>query len=168
MFFLNAKRYTLNAGVSLVEVVIGTALILISLVGLVTAFSFYLKVGLTNSDGAKASFLLQEGVESVTLLRDSGWSNLSALTSGAWYSLSWNGSSWNATTTEELIDSTFKRSFKLDEVYRRNADKDIVGVTSGEAKSLDPNTKKLTVRVTASSSNPVNIEVETYLTNLFE
>jgi len=166
--FLEARSLKLEAGISLVEVVIGTALILLSLVGLASAYSFYLKAGLKNTANLKAAFLLQEGVEAVTLLRDTSWSSFSALTAGAAYYLYWNGSAWVATTTPALVDAIFTRTFTLDTVYRRTADKDIVASSSPDAKSEDAGTRLLTVRVTASSSPALNKQVQTYLTNLFE
>lgn len=157
-----------TSGISLVEVVIGTALILLSLTGLASAYSFYLKAGLKNMDNLKAAFLLQEGVEAVTLLRDTSWSSFASLTSGTKYYLYWNGGTWVATTTSALIDTSFTRTITLDDVYRRNSDKDIVASTSPDAKSLDSGTKKLTVRVTASSTPVLDKSIATYLTNLFE
>src|SRR3989338_7515749 len=115
MLFLNAKRSALNAGFSLVEVLIGTALILLSLTGLVTGYSFYLKAGLKNTDALKAAFLLQEGAEAVTLLRDDAWSTLSSLAVGVPYYLSWNGTTWVATSTATTTDALFTRTFTLDE-----------------------------------------------------
>lgn len=155
-----------DRGFSLVEVVIGVSLILLSLAGLVSAYSFYLKAGLRNTDTLKAAFLLQEGVEAVTLLRDDGWSNLSSLTSGASHYLSWNGTKWVATTTAAQIDASFTRVFTLDGVYRRDSGKDIVASTSPDAKTLDPNARELTVRVTGPGG--LTAQVSTYLTNLFE
>lgn len=152
-------------GFSLVEVVIGTALILLSLVGLIGAYSFYLKAGLKSTDTLKAAFLLQEGVEAVMLMRDDAWSNLSSLTPGVSYYLSWSGATWVATTTEALIDGVFRQTVTLDTVYRRVLDKDIVASTSLDSKAIDPDTKQVTVRVTADG---VDRFLTTYLTNLFE
>ena len=169
MLFLNAKRSALNAGFSLVEVLIGTALILLSLTGLVTGYSFYLKAGLKNTDALKAAFLLQEGAEAVTLLRDDAWSTLSSLAVGVPYYLSWNGTTWVATSTATTTDALFTRTFTLDEVYRRNSDKDIVASSSPDAKTLDVNTKKLAVRVSwGTASSTEEHRAVTYLTNLFE
>ena len=138
-------------GISLVEVILGVSLIMLSLVGLAGAYSFYLKAGLKNTENLQASLLLQEGVEAAVLMRDSAWSNLSSLASGKWYYLEWNGSTWVSTTTATTTDGYFTRTFKLDDVYRRNADKDIVPSDSGDPKSIDANTKMLTVRVTAGT-----------------
>lgn len=168
--FLNAKRFTLNAGFSLVEAIIGTALILLSLTGLTTAYSFYLKAGLKNTDHLKAAFLLQEGVEAATLLRDASWNSLSSLATNTPYHLSWNGTVWVSTTTPVLIDDTLYRTITADGVYRRNSDKDIVPVTSGDPKSLDTGTKKIIVRVfmTSGATTTLDTSVVTYLANLFE
>ncbi len=169
LFFLKAISYKLKAGISLVEVVIGTALILLSLTGLTTAYTFYLKAGLKNTDSLKSIFLLQEGVEAVTLLRDDAWSNLSSLPAGTPYYLSWNGTKWVSTTTPELIDAVFTRTITLDSVYRKTAGNDIVEVSAPDTKTLDPNARKLTVRVVwGTASTTQSRQVVTYLTNLFE
>lgn len=156
-------------GFSLVEVVIGTALILLSLTGLVAGYSFYLKAGLRNTDNLKAAFLLQEGVEAATLLRDSGWNNLSSLTVGTPYYLSWSGTNFAATSAATTTDGVFVRTLTFDAVYRRDSDKDIAAMSSPDAKTLDVNTKKLTVQVSwGTASSAEERQVITYLTNLFE
>ena len=166
----NCKLIIYKRGISLVEVIIGTSLILFSLTGLVTAYSFYLKGGLQNTDNLQATFLLQEGVEAATLLRDDNWGAFAALSTSTAYYLAWNGAKWVATTTEVLVDGVFRRTFTQGDVYRRDSDKDIVPATSGDPKSLDPETKKITVRVFIGSSATTTLDksVTTYLTNLFE
>ncbi|MEK7087657.1 MAG: hypothetical protein AAB891_00015, partial [Patescibacteria group bacterium] len=93
------------------EIIVGTALILLSLVGLITAYSFYLKAGLKNTNNLKAAFLLQEGVEAATLIRDGGWNTLASFATGTPYHLSWNGTAWVATATPMLIDGALYRTF---------------------------------------------------------
>lgn len=153
-------------GVSLVEVVIGTALILLSLTGLSGAYSFYLKAGLRATDSVKAVFLLEEGIEAMVLLRDSAWSNLSSLSAGTPYFFLWNGSGWVTSLSPATIDGVFTRTVTLYPAYRRDNDKDIVASTSPEAKSADPNTKEILLRVTGP--NGLYREMRTYLSNLFE
>lgn len=165
MLFLNAKRSTLYAGFSLVEIVIGSSLILIALSGLITAYAFYFRAGLRNTPELQAAFLLQEGAEALTLLRDEAWSNLSSLSPDTPYFLSWNGTKWTTTASETLVDNAFRRTVAVSDVYRRNSDKDIVASASPDAKTIDPGTKQLTVRVTAPG---IDRALATYLTNLFE
>ncbi|MDO8620448.1 MAG: hypothetical protein Q7R64_03830 [bacterium] len=158
-----------HRGFSLVEVVVGTSLILLSLTGLTTAYSFYLKAGLTNMDNLKSAFLLQEGVEAVTLMRDDAWSNLSSLPVDTAYYLSWNGAKWATSTTEVLVDTIFTRTVKLSSVYRKTAGQDIVDVSAPDPKALDGNAKKLVVSVSwGAAPNRHEREMVTYLTNLFE
>ena len=163
-------QYSSSKGISLVEVIIGTALILLYLTGLTTAYSFYLKAGLQNTDNLKAAFLLQEGVEAATLIRDDNWGAFASLATGTPYYLSWNNSKWNTTTTPLIIDGVFRRTVLLEDVYRRNLGKDIVEITSGDAKSLDAGTKKVTVHVfiVNSATTTLDKQMETYLANLFE
>ena len=152
-------------GFSLVEAVIGTALILLALVGLFAAYSFYLKAGLRNTASLQATFLAEEGMETVRLLRDGAWSNLSSLATATPYHLSWNAGAWSATTTVVLIDGVFTRTVILDEVYRRVGDKDIVATTSPDAKTLDPDIKRVTVSVSATG---VTTRLVTYLANMYK
>lgn len=167
---LHTPYSILHRGISLVEVVIGTALILLALAGLVTSYSFYLKAGLKNTDSLKATFLLQEGVEAVTLMRDNGWSTLSSLATGTPYYLAWSGTSWIATSTATTTDGVFLRTFQLDDVYRKSADQDIVASSSPDIKTLDAGTKAVMVRVITASgaTTTLDISIRTYLTNLFE
>jgi hypothetical protein len=169
-FFLKAKSLKLEAGISMVEIIIGTALILLSLTGLTAAYSFYLKAGLKNTDNLKAAFLLQEGVEAATLLRDDGWNAFASLSTGTPYYLFWENAKWNATTTATTTDGVFSRTVVFDDVYRRNSDKDIVPQTSGEVKSLDAGTKRVTVRVfvVGAATTTLDRSIVTYLANLFE
>ena len=159
-FLLKAKSCKLQAGISLVEVVIGVGLILLALVGLITSYSFYLKAGLKNTDTLKAAFLMQEGVEAVTLMRDNGWSNLSSLTPGTSYYLAWNGSMWVSTTTATTTDGIFTRTFRLDDVYRKTSDQDIVDTSAPDSKSLDANTKRLTVRTVVGTSATTSVSFQ--------
>lgn len=167
MFHVPSSMF--QRGISLVEVVVGTALILLTLTGLTTAYSFYLKAGLRNTNHLKSALLLQEGVEAVTLMRDGAWSNLSTLTIGTPYYLSWNGSMWVATTAPNSVDSVFLRTVKLASVYRKTAGSDIVDVGAPDAKSLDANARKLTVTVVwGTASTTQSKQMVTYLTNIFE
>ena len=142
-----AKLSKLNKGLSLVEVVIASAIILAAVLVLLGVHSLYLKVALSNSNTVKAAYLAEEGIENVRFLRDSGWTtNISNLTS---------------TTTS--VDG-FVRVVTLATV-RRDASGDIV--TSGG--SIDLNTKLVTSSVswwavTATTTKSIS----TYLTDIYD
>src|SRR3989338_4561359 len=91
-------------GVSLVEVVVATALLFLALTGLVTAYNMFVRVGVTTMKTIQATYLLEEGVEAVASIRDFGWtSNIAGLIAGNNYFLFWNGSRWLSTTTVSKI-----------------------------------------------------------------
>ena len=142
-----AKLSKLNKGLSLVEVVIASAIILAAVLVLLGVHSLYLKVALSNSNTVKAAYLAEEGIENVRFLRDSGWATNIA----------------NLTSTTTLIDN-FYRTVTLS-VVSRDASGDIV--TSGG--SIDLNTKLVTSSVswwavTATTTKSIS----TYLTDIYD
>ena len=142
-----AKLSKLNKGLSLVEVVIASAIILAAVLVLLGVHSLYLKVALSNSNTVKAAYLAEEGIENVRFLRDSGWTtNISNLTS---------------TTTS--VDG-FVRVVTLATV-RRDASGDIV--TSGG--SIDANTKLVTSSISWWSVTATTTKsISTYLTDIYD
>ncbi len=136
----------MNKGLTLVEVVIASAIILAAIVTLLGVHTLYLKVALANTDSVKAAFLLEEGIEETRYLRDDSWSaNIAGLTS---------------TTTS--IDN-FERMVTLSAVYR-DSNGDIV--SSGG--TLDTNTKLITSSVSWMVNGATTTKsISTYLTNLY-
>ena len=163
-------KHKYNRGLGLMEIVIGTAIISLSLVGLVTAFNVFMRTGFSNTNKIQAAYIMEEGVEAVRYLRDSGWSsNISALTSGVPYYLLFDGSDWDTTLTKVLIDNKFERNVTIADVYRRDSDDDIVDVSSADPKTLDSNTIKGTVKVSWEGSGSAQNEISTvvYFTDFF-
>lgn len=163
-------RSKTNNGIGLVEVIVGTAIISVSLVSIVTAFNLYVRAGLTTTEKIQATYLAEEGLEVIRSLRDSGWTDgpFSALDAGTPYYLVFSSGAWEATTTPMTNLGTFTRTVSIEEVYRRNTDDDIVEQSSPDAKTLDPNTKKVTATVVwenAPGSSPVSYSLATYVTN---
>ena len=142
-----AKLSKLNKGLSLVEVVIASAIILAAVLVLLGVHSLYLKVALSNSNTVKAAYLAEEGIENVRFLRDSGWTtNIS-----------------NLTSTTTLIDN-FYRTVTLSAVSR-DASGDIV--TSGG--SIDANTKLVTSSVSWWAATATTTKsISTYLTDIYD
>lgn len=149
-------------GISLVEVVVGSAIILLALTGLIAAYNIFIRAGGATLNTIQASYLLEEGVEAVTVLRDYGWtSNIANLSAGTKYYLSWNGSRWISTTVATTT-GIYTRYFTLQNV-NRDANDNIATVGT-----LDPGTKKLTINVSwQSSATTTSRSVSTYITNLF-
>lgn len=158
MLFQNKK------GFGLVEIIIGAAILATTL--LAVSFFFQKAIVISDSTGkiVQASFLAEEGVEVLRLLRDNGWENLnSGITPGSLYHLSFSGSTWATTTINTFIDGTFERTFKIENVNRDSNDD--ITVSGGE---LDPNTKLVTISVSWFNRGATTTHsVAVYLTNIF-
>ena len=157
----NKKNIT---GFTLLEVVVATSIITVSLLSLVSVATVSFAVADEATKKIQASFLLEEGVEVMRVFRDSGWTaNIETLTDGVTYHYEFSAGDWRATSTNEIIDDFFERSFMLEGVYRDSND-DIT--TSGG--TLDSYTKKITVSVSWPTRRGTTTErVSTYLTNMF-
>ncbi len=157
------KKEKLNKGFGLIEVIVGVAIISISFLGLMSVANLSFKILQKSSNNIKAGFLLEEGVEAVKIIRDSGWSNISSLSNGVNYYLNYNGTTWLTTTTPVYVDNLFERKFVSSEVYRDIND-DIA-----DSGTVDLDTKKITISVSwEENGNTVIQSFSTYITNLFE
>ncbi len=161
-------------GVGIIEVVIGTSIIALSLVGVVAAFILHFQAGSENTKKIQATYLLEEGVEIARFLRDVSWvSNIAPLDSSTDYYLNFDGLSWQITSTPQpYIDGTFERKLTIGDVYRRNSDSDIVSATSTESKTIDTNIHLITVSVswpleTGTVVATTTAKLEAYLANIF-
>ena len=95
-----------NKGFGIAEIVVAVAIIALSIFGLLTVAGVSLKTLRANTSNIQAAFLIEEGVEAVKVLRDSGWdANISPLNAGESYYLSFNSTTWEATTTNVFIDN---------------------------------------------------------------
>lgn len=150
-------------GFSLLEVIIGLAILLIAIFSLLAVSQISLKLLSKSSHNIKAAFLLEEGIEAIKILRDSSWTtNIGSLSPGVSYYLEFSDSVWRSTTTKSYIDNIFERNFIIGNVYR-NTDGDIAA--SGTA---DPNTKKVSVFVSwPERQQTITKSVSAYITNIF-
>lgn len=158
LFFSNQN------GLALVEAVVAVGASLAVLLGILGVFAFILKSSLNNSAKVQASYLAEEGLEAVRILRDNGWNaNIASVQTGTPFYLAFDGSTWQATTTNNYVNNLFERQVVLDNVYR-DSNQNIV--TNGG--TLDPNTKKATVSVAWSSHGATTTEtLMTYFSNIF-
>lgn len=152
-------------GFGMLEIIVGAAIISISMFGLAAVSGAAFKAADNTTRGIQAAFLLEEGMEAVRFLRDSGWNaDVAPLSADVPYYLSFSGGEWKATSSPIFeIDGIFKRTFVLGNVYRDTED-DIV-LSGG---TLDPNTKKITFSVSWSLRGTTTAKtLSAYLTNLY-
>ena len=168
---LNPKSHKLKAdGFGLIEILVSSAVITVSLVALVVATQLSYKIIAENSKKVRAEFLAEEGVEAARTMRDQSWSsNISARASGTSYyplfATSTNLWSLNEAGSEPL-DGIFTPTITLEDVYRRNSDDAIVSSTSPESKTLDQGTREVISKVLWGDGKEV--EIRTYITDLFQ
>jgi hypothetical protein len=150
-------------GFGLLEVVIGTSIILVFFFSLMGALTAGLRLNDRNLRATRASFLMTEGIEVAKMLRASGWSaNISPLSAGTAYSLEWTGSVWRTTATPMLIDGLYDRRLTFHPAYR-DGNQDLA-----DSGTADPGTKRLLVSVSwREGVATTTATTTTYITNLF-
>ncbi len=149
---------------SLVEILIGAAIILTSVVSLVAVFGGLTSLSLNSTPKVQAAMLVDEGVEALRLMRDIGWSSISSLSDGTTYYFLWQNNTWAATTTKQVVDSFFVRSFVLSAVNRDSTSFDIV--TSGG--TADTGTRKAAISIAwPGQSGTTTKTVEMYIYNSY-
>lgn len=152
-------RYRRKNGVVLIEVIICTSILALVIMATASSIVLFLKAQTNHTERLQAAYLLEEAAEAVRYMRAVGWaSEISSLAVTTPYYLSFIiGSGWEATTSPTLIDGVFKRTVTFSEVYRRDSDDDIVALTYGGAKTLDPNTRLITFSILWGSTSTTTI-----------
>lgn len=155
-----------TSGLSLVEVLIASAIISVSIASIMGAYGGLTALSIKNTPYVQAAMLLEEGAEAVKMMRDSGWSqNINTLTNGTPYGFTWAAATgWRATSTIPMIDSFFYRTVTLTSVSRDSGTFDIVS-TGG---TTDANTRKATISVSWLSNGATTTRsLDMYIHNRF-
>ncbi len=111
-----------EAGVSLVEVLVAIAIISIILVAVGFSVTAFVSAREKLLNDTKSLYLAEEGYEILRVIRDDDWNTLDALTREATYYLDVSTTTLAVSTTPEVIDGEFYRSFVLNVAYRNNND----------------------------------------------
>ncbi|KPJ73660.1 hypothetical protein AMJ48_00415 [Parcubacteria bacterium DG_74_1] len=149
-------------GISIIEILIVTAIIIVALIGLFGLVALSLRISTLTKETAQANNLAQETIEAVRNFRDgTSWdiNGLGTLATSTAYHPEKSGDvppKWQLILGEE-IEGGFTRKVVFDEVCR-DGDDNIVE-TGGE---VDPNTRKI---ITTISWKDEEVKVVTYLTN---
>lgn len=153
-----------TAGMSLIEILIGAAIISVGILAVINAYSLYVKYALNHDRGVQSTYLLEEGLEAMTLMRDDSWTtHIAPLTASTSYPLYFSGTAWSIGTTTEYIDGVFFRTVAVYNVVRESGT-DKIGATG----TADVNTKKVTVTVAYRESEGTTTEsLSKYLLNIY-
>ncbi len=162
---------TTQKGFGVIEIVIGVAIITISLLGVMLSAKVSFQIISENLRRVQANFLAEEGIEALKTIRDDGWTaNIVPVTTGSDYHLVYDvgTNKWTvvAGILANQIDSTFTRTVRLDTVMRdvANGTQDIVF----GGGTVDAGTRKVTVTISWPGRTGVKTQaISTYMTNIF-
>lgn len=151
-------------GFGLLEIVVAISVISFSLFSVMSAVIMALRVSEGSGKNIQAAYLLEEGVETLRILRDISWqNNIANLANNVDYYFVFADGAWQATTSAPtLIDQIFERKFVLESVYRNGSD-DIA-----QSGSLDNGTKKAVVTVSwLTQKGTTTQSTAIYLSDIF-
>jgi prepilin-type N-terminal cleavage/methylation domain-containing protein len=152
-----------NRGFGLLEVVVAIAIITIAFLALLNVYSIEVRRALLTEDSTTATFLAEEGIEAIRIMRDTSWATrIASMPASTTRYLFFTGSTFLSTTSPEYVYGRFLRSFTIFDVLRDGND-DIASTGT-----LDPNTKRVSVSVSWSANLGTTTKtLEAYLTNIF-
>ena len=115
---LNVKKS--QKGFGLVEIIVGLSILSISFFSLMLVARNISRLSSSTTRSLQSVFLLEEGLEAVRSIRDRGWTaniaNLSLSPAKYYLNYSTTTSRWTATTTPQIVDSVFWRTFIIESV----------------------------------------------------
>lgn len=152
-------------GFGLVEVVIGSAVLSVALLGISGFFQTVLRASRVTESAVQGDYLLEEGMEAVKIFRDRSYtSNIKNMSTTTTYYFSWSGTNWATTTTQTIIDSKYERKLTFEDVRRDSITKDI-----SDTGVYDPDVKLVTVSVAwwTPVVGTTTRSIQTYIVNLF-
>ena len=160
------KNNLLNKGFGLVKILVGASIICLSLLLIINLEINISKLGFSATPKVQAGLLVEEGYTAVKNIRNISWQKISSLNNNTPYGLSWNqnNGSWEATTSEVLIDGEFDRTITFYAVNRDAVTFDIVA--NGGVPDLG--TRKFVVSVSWNDNGVTTARTMTsYIHNIF-
>jgi Tfp pilus assembly protein PilV len=156
-----------NRGMGLIEIVIGSTIIVLGVLGLISSFGKYVSYAIANQKNVQAAYLAEEGLEGVTFLREKSWNTYikaPALSTTTTYYLTWDSTNlfWKATTTAQYVDNDYLRSFTIADVKRDGTGK------IASSGTYDPDTKQINLTVSYSQGHATTTKtMSTYIANIW-
>ncbi|PIP69037.1 hypothetical protein CO033_00990 [Candidatus Nomurabacteria bacterium CG_4_9_14_0_2_um_filter_32_10] len=131
----------ISGGFMMVEVIVAISIIVVSVLAAMSVTQKSIFVSRQALHVKEASFLLEEGAESVRIIRDNSWNNISALNVGTDYYLIFLGQTWTLSSTPSSV-GIFTRKVNILNVNRNVSTDDIANLGT-----YDPGTKLTTITV---------------------
>jgi Tfp pilus assembly protein PilV len=154
-------------GFNLVEIVIATGIISLSLVSVIYIAGQSLVISHTSLDTYVASTVLEEAAEAVRVVRDDSWADIAALDPATTYYPTFDSSTntWLlSTSSSDGVVGMYTRSITVEEVLREAGSGEI-----SPSGSPDADAKRITAHVTWTTSDGRDISrsLSFYLMNIF-
>lgn len=152
-----SSLYNWQLGLSIIEIILAMAILIIIASSGVTVILHSLAMNRLSAEQSQASFIALEGMEAVRSIRNFNFTNLTAGT----YGVDASGDTWVLSGSADTLDD-YTRTMRIQDVYR-----DLSGNIVDSGGSLDPDTKKITSHVSWSFSlnRNNNLNFINYLTN---
>lgn len=142
-------------GFTVVEILIGLSLFVIIFLFIFETLTLFFANQNRLLESTQALYLAEAGQEYVRAIRDEDWDTFSSLDTGTTLYLGISTTTIATSTTPEVIDGKFTRSFVLWPAYR-NGDDDLVASTTAGA-AADSESFMLTTAVTWGSGREVRL-----------
>jgi prepilin-type N-terminal cleavage/methylation domain-containing protein len=132
-----------QSGVTLIEVLVAISVIAVMIVVVGYSVVTYVDARSQLVSDMKSLYLAEEGYEMLRFLRDEDWTTIAGLTVGDTYSFDVSTTTIGITSTIEVVDGGYYRSFVVEAVERDgNGDIDFAG-----GGTTDDNTRLITISV---------------------
>mgnify|MGYP001582880079 FL=1 len=146
----------------MVEVLVAISIIAVSILAATMVAQKSIYVSRQAFHATQTAFLLEEGAETVRILRDNAWANISSLAPGANYYPIFSGGTWVLSETANVVN-IFTRQVSVMNVNRDNITKDISTIGTD-----DPGTRLVTVTVSwIEGGATVTKTLQFYIMNIF-
>ncbi len=159
-FFKNKKR--LVQGFMMVEVLIAASIVVVLTLSMMSVIQRGLVISRQSLHSTQAAFLLEEGAESVRIIRDNAWTNISSLSVATNYYPTFSSNTWTLSLTPNQVGS-FTRTINISAVNRNAVSGDISNIGTD-----DSGTKLITVNVSwQESGQTITKNLSFYISNIF-
>jgi len=148
----------------LIEIIVSTFIITTVLLSFYLFYQKALSIEQRSTAFIQVNLLLEEGVDVAKLFRDDSWqNNILSLSTSTPYYLNFTGTTWEATTTEILVDPVFDRTIIFEDVFRDASD------NISSSGTYATGTLKLTVQVDwLNRGVTFSQSMQTYIADIFD
>jgi hypothetical protein len=159
MNFFSTKK-----GISIVEIIIASGIIGISVVGIMGAIQVYLKIVYQNTRETQAVLYLDETAEILQYLRDVSYEdNFESVIENQEYTVFWNGTGYQLATTTITLPYEMNRSIQFFDVERDSSDQ--IVESGGD---VDVDAKKALITVSWPYNNEAkSVSAEMLIHNIY-